>query len=95
MFASVAVKEAELWFKETLINDPDVIADTKIDLGVFTAIFAATGATVSSFLSFFTKTEVHERTIIEVGILRFPDLDNPHFKVRPQWTFIFIPYQLK
>ncbi|KDR77777.1 hypothetical protein GALMADRAFT_65750, partial [Galerina marginata CBS 339.88] len=44
-------------------------------------IVAQTGATVDSFESFFAKTEKHEKTIVDIGVLRFPDQDHPYFQV--------------
>ena len=44
-------------------------------------IVACTGATVDSFESFFGKHEYHERTVVDIGVLRFPDLDHPYVKL--------------
>lgn len=44
-------------------------------------IVGATGAAVDSFESFFGRSEYHERTMLEIGVLRYPDIDNPFFKV--------------
>ncbi|GJJ15953.1 hypothetical protein Clacol_010232 [Clathrus columnatus] len=74
------VKEVEAWFVH-LIGDPDVLADTKIDIDVLANIVAQTGATVQSFESIFFKHESHEKTLVDIGILRFPDIDKPFFKV--------------
>ena len=27
------------------------------------------------------KTEYHQQTLVDIGVLRFPDLENPYFKV--------------
>lgn len=55
---------------------------TKIDVDVLAKIVAQTGATVDSFEAFFAKHEYHEKTLVDIGVLRFPDIDNPFFKVR-------------
>lgn len=63
------------------IEDEDVLESTKIDINVLGRIVAQTGATVDSFEAFFAKSEHHEQTIIDIGVLRFPDIDHPFFKV--------------
>jgi hypothetical protein len=74
------VKEVESWFVK-LVQDKDVLDDTKIDIKVLAQIVAQTGATVDSFETFFYKSEHHEKTIIDIGVLRFPDIEKPYFKV--------------
>lgn len=65
------------------MSDPDVLNSTKIDINVLAKIVAQTGATVDSFESFFAKEEHHEQTLVDIGVLRFPDIDHPYFKVCP------------
>ncbi|KAJ3559796.1 hypothetical protein NP233_g11176 [Leucocoprinus birnbaumii] len=74
------VKEVENWFKK-FINDPDVLGSTKIDINVLGKIVAQTGATVDSFQTVFYKTEHHEKVLVDIGVLRFPDEEHPYFKV--------------
>ncbi|KAJ3561089.1 hypothetical protein NP233_g10409 [Leucocoprinus birnbaumii] len=74
------VKEVETWFQK-FINDPDVLGSTKIDINVLGKIVAQTGATVDSFETLFYKNEHHEKTLVDIGILRFPDEAHPYFKV--------------
>jgi len=74
------VKEVTVWFKN-LIKDQDVLDATSIDIKVLGQIVAQTGATVDSFEAFFGKHEYHERTMIDIGVLRYPDVSNPFFKV--------------
>ncbi|RKK71294.1 hypothetical protein BFJ69_g11142 [Fusarium oxysporum] len=74
------VREVQTWFNN-LVSDPDVLNSTKIDVNVLANIVARTGATVDSFESFFAKDEHHEQTLIDIGVLRFPDLDRPYFKL--------------
>ena len=68
------------WFNK-VINDPDVLADTKIDKYAAAEIIAQTGARVDSFETFFHKESVEERTYIDIGILRLPDPAHPYIKV--------------
>merc|ERR1712232_722863 len=77
---STIVKEVEVWFKN-LIQDEDVINSTGIDINVLGKIVASTGAAVDSFETFFAKKVHHEQTMIEIGILRYPDIEHPFFKV--------------
>jgi len=74
------VKEVEGWFSK-LISDEDVLRSTKIDIKVLAQIVAQTGATIDSFETLFYKNESHEKTMVDIGILRFPDISHPYFKV--------------
>lgn len=65
----------------SLISDNDVLEDTKIDIEVLAKIVAQTGATVNSFRSFVFKKESHEKNMIDIGVLRFPDPEHPYFQV--------------
>lgn len=44
-------------------------------------LVASTGARVSSFEAIFAKNEYHEQKVLEIGVLRYPDMDQPYFKV--------------
>ncbi|KAF5623738.1 hypothetical protein F25303_11705 [Fusarium sp. NRRL 25303] len=77
---SSIVREVQTWFNR-LVSDPDVLNSTKIDINVLAKIVAQTGATVDSFESFFAKEEHHEQTLVDIGVLRFPDIDHPYFKL--------------
>ncbi|KAJ7841240.1 hypothetical protein B0H13DRAFT_2365853 [Mycena leptocephala] len=44
-------------------------------------IVAQTGATIDSFPALIYKNEYHEKTMVDIGVLRFPDIDHPHFKL--------------
>jgi len=48
---------------------------------VLADIVSTTGATIDSFESFFAKNEHHEKNVVDIGVLRYPDIDNPFFKV--------------
>ncbi|THY71685.1 hypothetical protein D6C95_10253, partial [Aureobasidium pullulans] len=73
------VQEVSTWFSN-LVSDMDVLAATKIDINVLGRIVASSGATIDSFESFFAKHEHHEQTMLDIGILRYPDIDHPYFK---------------
>ncbi|KAJ7827804.1 hypothetical protein B0H13DRAFT_2680337 [Mycena leptocephala] len=74
------VREVHSWFTK-LIADEDVLNSTKIDINVFAGIVATTGAAIDSFGAFFAKNEHHEKTVVDIGVLRYPDMDHPYFKV--------------
>ena len=63
-----------------LIRDEDVLLSTNIDIEVMADIVAQTGAMVKSFGSVLYEKEIHQKTIVDIGVLRFPDIDNPYFK---------------
>ncbi|CAM9204320.1 unnamed protein product, partial [Choristocarpus tenellus] len=77
---STIVKEVQSWFVD-FIKDDDVLSATGIDIEVLAKIVASSGASVDSFEAFFGKHEYHEQTVIEIGVLRYPDIENPYFKV--------------
>ena len=68
------------WFTN-LIDDPDVLNSTQIDSKVMADIVAQTGATITSFEDFFFKQEEHSKDIVDIGVLRYPDIDRPYFQV--------------
>ncbi|KAF9273695.1 hypothetical protein BGZ68_001285 [Mortierella alpina] len=74
------VKEVQAWFT-SLISDEDVLASIKIDFDVLTKIVFWTGAIIDSFETFFGNSEYHERTLVDIGVLRYPDIDQPYFKL--------------
>lgn len=65
----------------SLIKDSDVLRSTKIDIKVLAEIVAQTGATITDVGTLFFKEETHERNLIDIGVLRYPDIDYPYFKV--------------
>jgi len=73
------VKEVEAWF-DKLISDRGIREATKIDINVVAKIVAQTGATVTGFLSVFKKEEYHERVLVDIGVLRFPEPSHPFIK---------------
>ncbi|KAI0768290.1 hypothetical protein BD413DRAFT_565130 [Trametes elegans] len=74
------VEEVNSWFVN-FISDQDVLESTSIDINVVGRIVAQTGATVRSFETLFYKKEQHQKTLVDIGILRFPDIDRPYFQV--------------
>jgi hypothetical protein len=45
-------------------------------------IVAQTGAIIDSLQTAWSKDEAHEQTLLDIGVLRFPDPQHPYFKVR-------------
>lgn len=72
--------QVQTWFTNVIADD-DVLKSTKIDIDVPAKIVAQSGATIVSFETFFAKNEHHEKTLIDIGVLRFPDIDRPYFKL--------------
>ena len=67
------------WLRRN-IGDEEVLAavgDDKVEL--LARLVAATGARVGSLVSVFHKEHV-ERTLLDVGVLRFPNIGNPLFE---------------
>ena len=61
--------------------DEDIIKSTGIDIDFLGKIVASTGSIVNTFGEFFAKDKLREVTAVDIGVLRYPDLDNPYFKV--------------
>jgi len=78
--ASGVAREVNSWFTN-FIRDDDVIRATNINIDTFAHLVATTGASIDSFESFFGKDETREKKVLDVGVLRYPDLDHPYFKV--------------
>jgi len=77
---SSIVREVAQWF-DNLIQDTDVLQSTQIDINVLGKIVAQSGATIDSFETLFVKDESHEWEVLDIGVLRYPDLDHPYFKL--------------
>ncbi|KKP04530.1 hypothetical protein THAR02_03356 [Trichoderma harzianum] len=73
------VREVQAWFNN-LISDDDVLNSTKIDVEVLAKIVAQIGVILKNFETFFAKDEYHEQALIDINVLRFPDVDQPYFK---------------
>jgi len=74
------VNEVESWFMN-LIDDADVLASSKIRILDYANIVGCSDAAVEDFKTLIMRTQLVERSILEVGVLRYPDLDNPFFKM--------------
>lgn len=74
------VQQVITWF-ENLIGDPDVLNSTRINIKDYANIVGATDAAVENLQTLIMRTEEVERSVMEVGVLRYPDLDNPYFKM--------------
>ncbi|CAM9629221.1 unnamed protein product [Ectocarpus fasciculatus] len=74
------VKEVQTWF-HNLIADEDVLNSTGIDINILADIVASTGARVVSAESVVFKQEQREHNVLEIGVLRFPDIEHPFIKV--------------
>ena len=44
-------------------------------------IAAQTGASVDSFKNFWANTDSQRDKVLEIGLIRFPDKENPHIKL--------------
>ena len=72
---------AETWIKD-LIGDADVIANLSFDPKFYAKFISATGVALNKLeKSKFVSREKHFRKVVDIGVLRFPDLDHPYFKV--------------
>ncbi|XP_029658213.1 uncharacterized protein LOC115232471 [Octopus sinensis] len=75
------VDAVALWFANDLIKDADILAATRIDIVDFANIVGLTGATVDSLESLIVKNDYAERSVVDVGVIRYPDADHPYFKL--------------
>ena len=69
------------WFTH-LIQDQDVLSATKIDIRVMAGIVAKTGAAIRVLSDMVWNKESQSKTIVDIGVLRFPDITHPYFKVQ-------------
>ncbi|KAH7404625.1 hypothetical protein KP509_15G035100 [Ceratopteris richardii] len=74
------VREVKSWFVK-LVNDEDILDDTKIDIDLCARIVAATGARIESLRTIFYKENKVEGEVLDIAVLRYPDLDKPFFKI--------------
>jgi len=75
------VQEVMNWWASKACPDPDIRNDSKLDVESLAKIVAWTGATVTNFVDFWSKHERHEQSLLEVGVMRFPSIADPHFKI--------------
>merc|ERR1712060_236885 len=76
----MVVEKVLIWFRE-FIGDEDVLQATSIDINVLAKIVACQGASVENFATIFKKTQYTERTVLDIGVLRYPDFERPYFKL--------------
>ena len=69
------------WFRR-LIDDTDVLESTRINIDEYARLVAQTGAKVTGIGDLASKVEEHSKRGIDVGLLRYPDVSRPFFKVR-------------
>ena len=74
------VQNIHSWFVN-LIGNEDIEKSLKVDINSVARVAAQTGATVTSLASLVRKHERHEKIVTDVGMIRFPDITNPSFKV--------------
>lgn len=72
--------QVKAWF-QNLIGDEDIRQTTKIDIQKMAGIVAGKGATTRKLRHLIRHTEWDSKIQIDIGVLRFPDISNPHFKV--------------
>jgi len=75
------VDEVLRWWANKAVPDEDIRKDTKINIKELANIVAWTGATVTNFWNFFAKSEYHSKTVLDIGVLRYPSPNEPYFKV--------------
>ncbi|KAJ4490561.1 hypothetical protein J3R30DRAFT_3399876 [Lentinula aciculospora] len=75
------VQKVMTWWEGVACPDPDIRNDSKLDIDSLAKIVAWSGATVTNFVDFWSKHERHERTLLEVGVMRYPTIAKPYFKV--------------
>nr|POE49185.1 hypothetical protein CFP56_32335 [Quercus suber] len=68
------------WFVN-LIGDDDVLQVTRIDIDAFGHIVAVHGQEINDPAEIFYRSKSQDRTIMDIGLLRYPDPDHPHMKL--------------
>ncbi|TGZ83713.1 hypothetical protein EX30DRAFT_338327 [Ascodesmis nigricans] len=74
------VRDVMTWFTK-LVKDQDILDATAIDIKSLANIVAQSGATIEDAPTFVYKNEQHEQTLLDIGVLRYPDIDRPYFKL--------------
>ncbi|KAE8361467.1 hypothetical protein BDV27DRAFT_160710 [Aspergillus caelatus] len=67
------------WTKH--IADQDALDATKIDIQEMANIVAQSGTITELCQAFWGRGEPHEQTILNIGVLRFPDPSHAYFKL--------------
>ncbi|EJD46533.1 hypothetical protein AURDEDRAFT_164361 [Auricularia subglabra TFB-10046 SS5] len=75
----IVLKEARAWLTK-LIVDPDILKQrAEIDLDIVAKVVSHASSTIDG-LKLFAKDQ-GEKKVLDIGILRYPDVDNPFIKV--------------
>lgn len=80
------VRQIQAWFKKSICDtDPTIYENSAIvSEGVVTRlakIAAKTGASVDSFQHFWANKDHQKDKVLELGLIRFPDKEDPHVKL--------------
>ncbi|KOC11925.1 hypothetical protein AFLA70_477g000821 [Aspergillus flavus AF70] len=76
---NAVVKEVLTWWNK-LIADQDVLNST-INSQAMANIVSQSGAIIDMSQQFWSKSGAHERKMLDIGVLRFPDVSQPYFKL--------------
>jgi len=83
------VQQVLNWWSDTAIPDEDIRKDTRIEIDAMADIVARSGAAVTNLFRVFHAYERREERIVDIGCLRYPDMDHPYFKVYRIELFAF------
>ncbi|CAI9724229.1 Hypothetical predicted protein [Octopus vulgaris] len=81
-------EQARSWFIN-LVQDKDILDSSKIEIEDFVNIVSASGAAVECFATLFYKKIRVERRVVDLGVVRYPDLENPFLKMYRIKIFAF------
>ncbi|RMZ41932.1 hypothetical protein CA14_010615 [Aspergillus flavus] len=76
---NAVVKEVLTWWNK-LIADQDVLNST-INSQAMANIVSQSGAIIDMSQQFWSKSGAHEQKMLDIGVLRFPDVSQPYFKL--------------
>jgi len=76
-------------FMQKVVGNPDIWANLKIDTNKAARIFAETGAAVKDVISAVYAKTRRVFKAIDIGMLRYPDIDNPTFRVYRFQLYVF------
>ena len=72
--------EANIWLKDIIVDD-DILKDTGIDFTLISKTVTKTGVPIDDFGSVFRDTKTDKKVMTDTGILRYPDVVHPYFKL--------------
>ncbi|KAG7090534.1 hypothetical protein E1B28_009643 [Marasmius oreades] len=75
------VQKVMVWWEGQACPDPDIRNDSKLDIDSLAKVVAWSGAAITDFWNVWSKHERHERTLLEVGVMRYPTIAHPYFKI--------------